>query len=142
MNTPQTGNSPRPHRRISEEYSYNEHKVINQAHHIPNRPHKKISPWKKEKSLATPNCHRRYWRYQPLPGRITSGKERTVHKDGTRSKNTTPRTKQLGLRKHRPRNGKTIRHRLATADDGNNQRPQTIKNTCLLGTPAIRQHSG
>ena len=70
------------------------------------------------------------------------GKERTVHKDGTRSKSTSPRTKQLGLRKHRPRNGKRFRHRLVTADDGNNQQPQTVKNTCLLGTPATRQHSG
>ena len=27
-------------------------------------------PWKKEKSLATPNWHGRYWRYRPLIGRI------------------------------------------------------------------------
>ena len=68
-NSTQTGNSPRPHRRIFEEGSYSEHKTINRAHHTPNRPHKKISPWK-EKSLATPNWHRRYWRYQPFIGRI------------------------------------------------------------------------
>ena len=71
--TPQTGNSPRPHRRSSEEGSYSEHKIINRAHHNSNRPQKKISPWKKEKSLATLNWHRRYWRYQPLTGQITSG---------------------------------------------------------------------
>ena len=41
------------------------------------------------------------------------------------------------LKKNRPRNGKRIRHRITTADDGDNQRPQIIKNTRLFGTPAV-----
>ena len=50
--------SPAP--QISEEGSYSERKTINRAHHTTNRPHKKTSPWKKEKPQATPNWHRRY----------------------------------------------------------------------------------